>query len=115
MEGKLSNSGMPHEGFADPVMNDGPRFHSNMPVSELTELDARAIEASVVSSAPSVVETEDGVTHEIWPTPADPHGARGLESPDPNSRIHLTGVQRLAHEGLKTASRQKELARVSIR
>ena len=39
---------MPHEGYADPVMNDGPRFHSIIPVSELTECvtQARAIEAS---------------------------------------------------------------------
>ena len=54
-----------------------------MLVSELTERDTRAIEASVVSSAPLVVETKDGVTHEIWPTPIDSHGARGLEPPDP--------------------------------
>ena len=50
---------MPHEGYADPVMNGGPIFHSNVPVSELTERVARAIEASNVSSAPSVVETMD--------------------------------------------------------
>ena len=41
---------MPHEGYANPVMKDGPRFHSNMPVSELTERITRAIEASDVSS-----------------------------------------------------------------
>ena len=41
---------MPHEGYDDPVMNDGPRFHSDMSVSELIEHDTRAIEASVVSS-----------------------------------------------------------------
>ena len=46
---------MPHEGYADPVMNDGLRFHSNVPVSELTERVTRAIEASDVSSAPPVV------------------------------------------------------------
>ena len=28
---------MPHEGYTDPIMNDEPRFHSNVPVSELTE------------------------------------------------------------------------------
>ena len=48
-----------------PSMNDGPRFHSDVPVSELIERDTRAIEASVVSSAPLVMETEDGVMHEI--------------------------------------------------
>ena len=53
---------MPHEGYADPITNDGPGFHSDMPVSELTEHVTRAIEISDVSSAPSVVETTDGVT-----------------------------------------------------
>ena len=56
-----------------------------MPVSELTERDTRAIEASVVSLAPLDAETEDGVTHETRPTPTEPHGARGLEPPDPKS------------------------------
>ena len=39
---------MSQEGYADPIMNDGPRFHSIIPVSELTErvTQARAIEAS---------------------------------------------------------------------
>ena len=47
---------MSQEGYADPVMNDGPGFHSIIPVSELTErvTRARATEASDVSSAPPV-------------------------------------------------------------
>ena len=49
--------------------NDRPKFHSDIPVSELAEHDTRAIEASVVSSTPLVVETTDGVTHKTWPTP----------------------------------------------
>ena len=53
---------MPHESYADPVTNDGPGVHSDMPVSELTERDTRAIEASDVSSTPSVAEAADGVT-----------------------------------------------------
>ena len=55
---------MPHEGYADPITNNGPRFHSVMPVSKLTERITRSIEASDVSPTPSVVETMDGVTHE---------------------------------------------------
>ena len=47
-----------------PSVNDGPRFHTNVLVSELIERDTRAIEASVVNSAPPVVETEDGVARE---------------------------------------------------
>ena len=58
-----------------PSADDGPEFHSNMPVSELIERDTQAVEASVVSSAPSVVETEDGVTHGTWPTLAETHWA----------------------------------------
>ena len=73
---------MPHEGYADPVTNDGPRFHSNTPVSELTERVTRAIEASDVSSAPLVAKTMDGVTHETQPTPFEPNGAQGLEAPN---------------------------------
>ena len=66
-------------------VDDEPGFHLNMPISELTKHDTRAIEASVVSSAPLVVKTEDGVTHETRPTPTEPHRARGLGPPDPKS------------------------------
>ena len=83
---------MPHQGYADPVMNDEPGFHLDMPVSELTKRNTRAIEASVISSAPLVAKTTDGVTHETRSTPTEPHGAEGLEPPDPNSRIHLIKV-----------------------
>ena len=78
-----------------PSVDDGPRFHSNMPVSELTKHDTRAIEASVISSDPLVVKTDDGVMHEIQPTPTKPHGAQGLEPPDSNSGIHQTKVPTL--------------------
>ena len=47
-----------------PSADDRPGFHSNMPVSELIELDTRGIEASVVSLVPPVAETKDGVTRE---------------------------------------------------
>ena len=53
---------MPYEGYANPLMNNGPGFHSNMPISELTECVTRAIEASDISSTPPVVETTDGAT-----------------------------------------------------
>ena len=76
---------MPHEGYADPVTNDGPGFHSNVPVSELTERVARAIEASNVSSTPLIVVTMDGVMHGTRPTPAKLNEARGLRSPDTDS------------------------------
>ena len=52
---------MPHEGYADPIMNDIPGFHLDMSISDLTECVTRAIEASDVSSTPLVVETKDGV------------------------------------------------------
>ena len=52
---------MPHEGYADPITNDGPEFHSDIPISELTEPSTQAIKASGVSSTPLAVETTDGV------------------------------------------------------
>ena len=91
-----------------PSVNDGPRFHSDMPVSEHTEHDTRAIEASVISSTPLVVKTMDGVTHETRPTPTEPNGARGLEPPDPNLGIQPTEFRRPTREGLEAASRQTE-------
>ena len=97
---------MPHEVYADPAMNDRPGFHSNMPVSELTERDTRAIEASVISSTSSVAETTDRVTHKTRPTPTEPNGARGLEPLDPDSGIRPTEVRRPTHEGLEAASRR---------
>ena len=68
-----------------PSVNDGPRFHSDMPISELTKRDTLAIEASVVSSASLVEETEDRVMHEIWTTPTDPMGV-GSSSRSTRSR-----------------------------
>ena len=94
--------------LSTPSANDGPGFHSDMPVSEFAERDTSAIEASVVSSAPLVVETMDGVTHKICPTPTEPNRAWGFELLDPSSGIQLTGVQRLAHEGFEAASCQTE-------
>ena len=47
---------MPHEGYANPVTNNGPGFHSNAPVSELIECVTRATEASDVSSAPLIAK-----------------------------------------------------------
>ena len=55
-----------------PSANDGPGFHTNIPVSELIERDTRAIEASVVYSAPLIAKIEDGVMREIRPTPIRP-------------------------------------------
>ena len=73
---------MPYEGYADPVTNDGSEFHSNVPVSELTERVTRAIEASDVSSTPLVAETTDGVMHETQLTPTEPNKAQGLRTPN---------------------------------
>ena len=53
---------MRHEGYANLVTNNGPRFHSDMPVSELTECITRAIEASDIHSTPLVAEIVDGAT-----------------------------------------------------
>ena len=69
---------MPHEGYANPITNDGPRLHSNIPISELTERITRAIKAMVA-------ETMDRVTHGTRPTSTEPNEAQGVRSPDINS------------------------------
>ena len=56
--------------------DDGPELHTNMPVSELIELHTRAIKASVVSSTPPVVKTEDRVMHGTRPTPTKTYRAQ---------------------------------------
>ena len=67
---------MPHEGYADPIMNDRLRFHSDVPVIELTECITRAIEASDISLAPLVVKIVDGVSHKNSKlTPSEPNRA----------------------------------------
>ena len=78
---------MPYEGYTNPVTNDEPGFHSNIPNSELTERVTRAIKASDISSTPPVMETTDGVMHETRPTPIKRNEARGLKPPDTNSGI----------------------------
>ena len=93
--GGLRSSGMPHEDYADPITNDGPRFHSDIPVSELTERDTQAIEASGVSSTPPVAKTMDGVriTKTSRPSTGPPLrvGARGkLDSQGDRMRGHRT-------------------------
>ena len=97
---------MPHEGYANPVTNDGPGFHSDEPISELAERDTRAIKASIISSTPLVAETMDGATHKTRSTPTKPNGARGLEPLDPNSGIQPTEVRRPARKGLEATSRR---------
>ena len=52
--------------------NDGLEFHTNMPISELIEHDTRAVEASVINSAPPIAEIEDRVMRETRPTPIRP-------------------------------------------
>ena len=61
-------------------LDDRPKFHSDVLVSEFTERDARAIEASVISSAPPVAETKDGVTRETWLTPIRPQQGLGTQA-----------------------------------
>ena len=62
-----------------PSANDGPRFHTNIAISELIERDTRAVEASVVYSAPPIAKIEDGVTRKLRRPPSDPDKAQGLE------------------------------------
>ena len=71
---------MPCKGHADPITDDGPIFHSDMPISELTEHDTRAIEACDVSPTTPVAETVDGVMIKKMSRPSTgPRYAWGLE------------------------------------
>uniref|UniRef100_K3YY70 Uncharacterized protein n=1 Tax=Setaria italica TaxID=4555 RepID=K3YY70_SETIT len=81
---------MPHEGYANPVTNDGPGFHSDMPVRELIKRVTRAIEASNISLAPPVEETADRVMHETRPMPIEPNGTQELGPPYPDSGMRPT-------------------------
>ena len=72
---------MPHQGYADPVMNDRPGFHSNVPVSELTEHVTRAIEASDVSSASLVVRNHGWGNVQNSTDPYQAQWAQGLKIP----------------------------------
>ena len=81
-----------------PSADDGPRFHSNMPISELTERVTRVIEASVVSLAPLVAETTDGATITKTSQPSTgpllSAGARGkLDSQGDRMRSHRMMAQ----------------------
>ena len=71
---------MSHEGYADPITNDEPGFHSNVPISELTERVTRAIKASDVSSAPPVAKTGRGNTQNSTDPYQSPTGLRGSRS-----------------------------------
>ena len=63
---------MSQEGYADPVTNDVPGFHSIIPVSELTErvTRARAIGTSNKTQPLRLGGTEDRVVHT---TQTDPY------------------------------------------
>ena len=66
--------------LSTPSANEGLGFHMNVLVNELIERNTRAIEASVVNSTPPVAKTEDGVTHEKWPTPIRPQQGSGTQA-----------------------------------
>ena len=94
---------MSQEGYANPAMNDGPRFHSIIPVGELTErvTQARAIGTRDKTQPLRLRETEDGVTHITQNRPLlKPNRARGLKtqkkpgsmtpnSPHPSATLRL--------------------------
>ena len=81
---------MSHEGYANPVTNDGPRFHSNVPVNELTERVTRAIKASEVSSTTLIVRNHGwgNAQNSIDPYQS-PMGLRGSRHPMPRLRLVL--------------------------
>ena len=79
---------MSHEGYADPITNNGPGFHLIIPVSELTEHVTRAIGASDVSSAPLVVRNRGQGNAQNQPTPTKPKKGSGAQDTQNASAAH---------------------------
>ena len=74
---------MSQEGYADPVTNDGLRFHSITPVSELTELvdSSPSDRDRRRNSAPPVVRNRGwGNAHNSHRPLLRPNRARGLKT-----------------------------------
>ena len=93
---------MPHEGYADPITNDGPRFHLDILVSELTKHDIQAIEASGVSSTPPVAETADRVMITKMSRPLTrPPLRMGLEESWAHKETECTIAKRQTPKGVK--------------
>ena len=82
---------MSQEGYVDPVTNDGPRFHSITPISELTELvfePERSGQATKLS--PSVVRNRGwGNAQYSHRPPRRPDRARGLKKNTKDSDLKL--------------------------
>ena len=82
---------MSQEGYADPVTNDEPGFHSITPVSELTELvfePERSGQATKLS--PSAVRNRGwGNAHNLHRPPQRPDRARGLKTNAKDSDLEL--------------------------
>ena len=111
-----------------PLVNDGPGFHSNMPISELTEHDTRAIEVTLLTPAflfQCMIIHSSMLMHAFMNSSI--HSSHTSEhcicnccittlrfTSRSGSRLiqhewRPTEVRRLAHEGLEAASRQTEL------
>ena len=87
---------MPQEGYADPITNDGPRFCSITPVSELTELVFEPERSGLATKlSPSSCEEPDGVTHtNSHRPPRRPDRARGHKPKTlgPRLRTHVDRI-----------------------
>ena len=82
---------MPHEGYAIPITNDGPGFHSDTPVSELTETRHSSHRGKWRQLNPSGCGNHGwGYAGNHETDPERPLVAWGLRPPDTDSRIQLT-------------------------
>ena len=72
---------MSQEGYADPVTNDGPRFHSIIPVSELTErvTRVRAIGTSDKTQPLQCEEPRMGQRTQLTSTPTKAQRGSGAQ------------------------------------
>ena len=70
---------MSQEGYADPVMNDEPGFHSITPISKLTELVFKPERSGqVMKLSPSGCEELDGVAQKQLTTPMKARQGSGV-------------------------------------
>ena len=76
---------MSQEGYADPVTNDGPRFRSITPISELTELVFKPERSGqAMKLSPFGCEEPNGVAqNNSHQPPRRPNKAQGLKCQKP--------------------------------
>ena len=64
---------MPHEGYADPVANDRPGFHLDIPLESSLSTSLEPSRQATLAQPLRLRENTDGVTHKTQPAPTKPN------------------------------------------